>query len=79
MEYHIYKITKLGKQINEQYTEKYNPIFESILKIYLEIKITTSSPFNPTYIGSSIFPEVPHKDPPPPPVFFIPMYTRPAS
>jgi hypothetical protein len=32
--YHIYRATKTGKQLNEQYTEKYNAIFETILKIY---------------------------------------------
>jgi hypothetical protein len=31
---YIYKVTKKGKQINEQYTDKKNPIFETILKIY---------------------------------------------
>jgi hypothetical protein len=31
---YIYKVTKKGKQINEQYTDKRNPIFETILKIY---------------------------------------------
>jgi hypothetical protein len=33
-QYHIYKITKKGNQLNEQFTEKQNPIFEAILKIY---------------------------------------------
>jgi hypothetical protein len=33
-QYHIYKITKKGKQLNEQFTKKHNPIFEAILKIY---------------------------------------------
>jgi hypothetical protein len=33
-QYHIYKATKTGKQLNEQYTDKHNAIFESILEIY---------------------------------------------
>jgi hypothetical protein len=33
-QYHIYKIPKKGNQLNEQFTEKQNPIFEAILKIY---------------------------------------------
>jgi hypothetical protein len=33
-QYHIYRTTKTGKQLNELYTEKYNAIFETIMKIY---------------------------------------------
>jgi hypothetical protein len=33
-QFHIYKLTKSGKQLNEQYTDNHNPIFESLLKIY---------------------------------------------
>jgi hypothetical protein len=28
-QYHIYKTTKKGKQLNEQFTEKHNPILKS--------------------------------------------------
>jgi hypothetical protein len=31
-QFHIYKITKEGKQLNEQHTEKQNPIFEILLR-----------------------------------------------
>jgi hypothetical protein len=33
-QYHIYRITKTGNQLNEQFTEKQNPIFEAVLRIY---------------------------------------------
>jgi hypothetical protein len=32
--HYIYRVTKKGKQFNEQYTDKQNLIFETILKIY---------------------------------------------
>jgi hypothetical protein len=35
-QYYIYKITKKGNQLNEQFTEKPNFIFEAILKLYPE-------------------------------------------
>jgi hypothetical protein len=33
-QYHIYRITKTGNQLNEQFTEKQNPIFEAVLRLY---------------------------------------------
>jgi hypothetical protein len=42
-QFHIYKVTKEGKQLNEQYTEKYNPIFETILKYVKTEKLHPSN------------------------------------
>jgi hypothetical protein len=36
-QFHIYKVTKSGNQINEQFADNQNPIFESLLKIYQNI------------------------------------------
>jgi hypothetical protein len=38
-QFHIYKVTKEGKQLNEQHTEKYNPIFETILRYANNVKL----------------------------------------
>jgi hypothetical protein len=37
-QYRIYKLSKSGEQLNEQYTERHNLIFKSILKIFPETK-----------------------------------------
>jgi hypothetical protein len=39
-QFHIYKVTKSGKQINEQFTENQNPIFESLFKICSNTDVT---------------------------------------
>jgi hypothetical protein len=47
-QFHNYEATKTGKQLNEQYTEKHNTIFETVLKIHPPTYPQTTTSPSPT-------------------------------
>jgi hypothetical protein len=47
-QYHIHEATNTRKQLNEQYTEKHNTIFETILKVYPPTYPHTTTSPSPT-------------------------------